>query len=272
MAHLTTLEAVNRILVASTESPATALDTNGTSPVGEAETELDFARREIQGKGYHVNIENDITLEPADYLIELDGAATGTFLIGETVTGDSTSATATIVYSDPSGTDDLLYALAVSGVITAADALTGGTSGATADVDVVTAITDSPISLPADIISVDTWGTSEWVDVAFRGARLYDRDNNTYTFSSELKVTQTRMLDFDGLPFGMQSWIIAHAAVSYQWTHVGDPQAHAVLSRKLEESQLAAVKDDTERSNVNILQTRHAQSILGTGTVAPRVR
>jgi len=72
----------------------------------------------------------------------------GVFTVGETVTGNVTAATGIIVV-DAAGA---MRVMSVTGTFTNADALTGGTSGATADVDtaaLVTSITTTGLTVEA---------------------------------------------------------------------------------------------------------------------------
>lgn len=63
-AGLTKLQAVNEVLAAITEQPATSLDTGGTSIQARAEDKLDKIDREVQEMGWHCNTDT-IVLSPS---------------------------------------------------------------------------------------------------------------------------------------------------------------------------------------------------------------
>lgn len=68
-AGLTKLQAVNELLAAITEQPATSLDTGGTSIQARAEAKLDKIDREVQEKGWHCNTDTIILSPSLDPLV-----------------------------------------------------------------------------------------------------------------------------------------------------------------------------------------------------------
>lgn len=75
---------------------------------------------------------------------------------------------------------------------------------------------DGDIILPSNLLAIDSYGTDADRDVVWRGTRLYDRENRTYTFDSEIKVTMTRGFDFDELPETARRYIALRAARLFQ--------------------------------------------------------
>lgn len=68
---MTKLEAVNEILQAIGEPPATALDTGGTSDVADAERILDQEDRRVQGSGWAANTVPDKEYTPSSGAVSL---------------------------------------------------------------------------------------------------------------------------------------------------------------------------------------------------------
>ena len=59
------------------------------------------------------------------------------------------------------------------------------------------------------------------VDVVQRGSRLYDRKNNTYVFSIDLKADMTVILDWDDLPEHARVYIMTKAGKELQENMIG---------------------------------------------------
>ena len=60
---------------------------------------------------------------------------------------------------------------------------------------------NNEIVLPNNTLRVDSIETSSDIDVVQRGLRLYNREDNTYTFTDPLKIEVFVGLVFDDLPF-----------------------------------------------------------------------
>ena len=100
------------------------------------------------------------------------------------------------------------------------------------------------ITLPNDIIQFDPVDTS--LDIVQRGSTLFDRKNNTTTFTSDLSVNQTRLLDWDSLPEVARRYITLKASRVFQGRIIG--------SRELE--QLIARDEYIARSNLQEADSR----------------
>lgn len=100
------------------------------------------------------------------------------------------------------------------------------------------------ITLPNDIIQFDPVDTS--LDIVQRGSTLFDRKNNTTTFTSDLSVNQTRLLDWDSLPEVARRYITLKASRIFQGRVIG--------SRELE--QLIARDEYIARSNLQEADSR----------------
>lgn len=85
------------------------------------------------------------------------------------------------------------------------------------------------ITVPADIIQFDPIDTS--LDIVQRGATLFDRKNNTTTFTSDLTVNQMRLLDWDSLPEVARRYIILKASRVFQGRIIGSRELEALIAR-----------------------------------------
>jgi len=85
------------------------------------------------------------------------------------------------------------------------------------------------IILPVDVIDADVVDHS--YDIVARGLTLYDRENNTTAFSKDIKVTLTRLLDWDDLPEAARRYITLRAARILQGRLVGSRELEALIAR-----------------------------------------
>ena len=97
------------------------------------------------------------------------------------------------------------------------------------ETDVKYSPTGGAITVPADIIQFDPIDTS--LDIVQRGATLFDRKNNTTTFTSDLTVNQMRLLDWDSLPEVARRYITLKASRVFQGRIIGSRELEALIAR-----------------------------------------
>ncbi len=97
------------------------------------------------------------------------------------------------------------------------------------EIDVKYSPVGGSITVPADIIQFDPIDTS--LDIVQRGATLFDRKNNTTTFTSDLTVNQMRLLDWDSLPEVARRYITLKASRVFQGRIIGSRELEALIAR-----------------------------------------
>jgi hypothetical protein len=85
------------------------------------------------------------------------------------------------------------------------------------------------IVLASDIIEADVDDHSS--DIVCRGLTLFNRKDNTSTFTSDIKVTLTRLLAWDSLPEPARRYITLRAARILQGRIVGSRELEALIAR-----------------------------------------
>lgn len=88
---------------------------------------------------------------------------------------------------------------------------------------------DGNIILDSNVAEADVMDSS--LDVAQRGSKLFDRKNNTLVFTKDLKVTLTRLLDWDELPEPARRYITLRASRIFQGRMVGSRELEAIIAR-----------------------------------------
>ncbi len=284
---LTTLQAVNQILEGINEFPFAALDTGGTSVASQAENVLDRVDKQIQAKGWHENTEYNVTLSPADVTkLDFTDITAATFTLATknledtNPTGSWPSASYSWVYDDQiyiSGGTEVTagwYEIAswtdADNIVLKEDITTDASDPT--DVTVTLIGWENAIALTDDILTIDTYGGSIATDVAKRNGKLYDLENNTYTFSGDLKVKLVRKLNFVDLTAALKAYIAAQAAMEFAQSQTEGQLANAFLGNRRDDALLEAHKMNAANSQANIFNTAMARRIHGRSGVSDAMR
>jgi len=91
-------------------------------------------------------------------------------------------------------------------------------------------------------------------DVTMRGSRLYDRKNNTYVFSQELKADVTYMFDWDELPEHARQYIAVKAGRQLQEAIMGSGDLTKINLMQENEARTHFFEEETTRSEHNMIR------------------
>ncbi len=235
------LDAVNICIRALGDPAVTALDTNGTSDAGEAETIVDRQNIIIQRQGWACNMRTEIVLAVPNRTVSCSGGA-GTFTYGETITQTTSGATGTFYYEE----GGKVYLIDVSGTFDAANALTGGTSLATrATVTATASITSAKHAIPetAFLSATPTYG---WPRVAIVGGFAYDLDNDTTTFTETLTINAIVLRTFAEIPGWLQELVAWESAQEFQINKKRGVTDDRYIERSLSKARMLARREDQD--------------------------
>jgi len=120
---------------------------------------------------------------------------------------------------------------------------------------------DGTITLSEDILELDPIDTS--IDVVQRGLSLFDRSNNTTVFTKDLKVNQTRLLDWDSLPEPARRYITLRASRVFQGRIVGSRELEALIARDEYKAYAALMDFDSGSSDRTIFDSYDVATRIG---------
>jgi len=120
---------------------------------------------------------------------------------------------------------------------------------------------DGTITLSGDILELDPIDTS--IDVVQRGLSLFDRSNNTSVFTKDLKVNQTRLLDWDSLPEPARRYIVLRASRVFQGRIVGSRELEALIARDEYKAYAALMDFDSGSSDRTIFDNYDVATRIG---------
>jgi hypothetical protein len=127
---------------------------------------------------------------------------------------------------------------------------------------------NNKLPVPANTYRIDTDGASSDQDVSVVGGFLFDLDNNTDVWGSDLVVTYVVHSDFADLPQTFADYIITEAAYAYNRAHKKDQSLDGMLRDEAARRWSACRTEDFERADVNLLNTGEMVQLRG----RPRLR
>ena len=92
------------------------------------------------------------------------------------------------------------------------------------------------------------------IDVVQRGSRLYDRKNNTYVFSINLKADMTVILEWDDLPEHARVYIMIKAGKELQENMIGSKDLTEINMVLEQEARTQFIEEETTLSEHNMLR------------------
>ena len=115
--------------------------------------------------------------------------------------------------------------------------------------------TTNEISVGTNVsrIVVDPYEYSD-VDVVQRGSRLYDRKNNTYVFTINLKADMTIILEWDELPEHARVYIMTKAGKELQENMIGSKDLTEIKMVLEQEARTQFLEEETTLSEHNMLR------------------
>ena len=117
------------------------------------------------------------------------------------------------------------------------------------------------ITVPTDAVQVDSDDKS--LDVVQRGGVLFDRANNTSTFTESIKVNLIRLLDWDDLPEEARRYITLRASRIFQGRIVGSRELEALIARDEYQARSRLEESDYGSSDRTIFDNYDAATRIG---------
>lgn len=85
---------------------------------------------------------------------------------------------------------------------------------------------EGKITVPSDIIEVDTDDYPDDKEPVLRGRELYSRKNRSFIWDGDLTCSIVRLLDWDEIPEQARNYITTRAARVFVSRHVGDTASY----------------------------------------------
>jgi hypothetical protein len=123
--------------------------------------------------------------------------------------------------------------------------------------------TDGYIPLAANALRVDATGSSATLDVARRGAYLYNITDDTFVWTAAVTVDIVRLLAFEDLTPALKRFVASEASLRFEKEVQGKVQQQAVLRDEWQKYRTTALREDARNSNSTMLSNPTARRIMG---------
>jgi len=120
---------------------------------------------------------------------------------------------------------------------------------------------NNSITVPTDAVQVDADDKS--VDIVQRGSVLFNRTDNTDTFTESIKVNLVRLLDWDSLPEEARRYISLRASRVFQGRTVGSRELEALIARDEYQARSRLEESDYGNSDRTIFDNFDAATRIG---------
>lgn len=110
------------------------------------------------------------------------------------------------------------------------------------------------INLPNNVAKVDSVDGSSNIDVVQRGLRLFDRGNNTYSFTDSITLELVVILPFDELPMAARAYIAYNSAMVLQQRILGAESINKDLHEMAAKAWVEVIRDQDEVADANMLK------------------
>jgi len=124
------------------------------------------------------------------------------------------------------------------------------------------------ILLPANTLRVDTAGKNKSVDVVQRGMKLYNRKENTYTFTQTLDLHLTMVLDFDEIPEAARRYITMRSSRVFQERTLGS-ESLSKFNRSDEQQAWALLQHEEAETGDHNMITDSYSTYTTVARIAP---
>ncbi len=120
---------------------------------------------------------------------------------------------------------------------------------------------DNKIPLSGNYLRVDA--TNPATNYVRRGTFLYDLDENTYIFADGVDVEVTRLIAFEECPPSFKKFVTVTAKLRFQKEVQGSRTQDALLTPEFYKARRAALDDDANDDDGNVLNHSTAAEVLG---------
>lgn len=109
------------------------------------------------------------------------------------------------------------------------------------------------LTLPANVLRVDTAGANKSTDVVQRNFRLYNRGDDTYVFSKPIVVDMYVALPFEDIPFAAKNFVAIRSARLLQQRALGSETLYKFDAADEQRAWAVLCQEEAEVSDGNML-------------------
>lgn len=116
------------------------------------------------------------------------------------------------------------------------------------------------IVVPNTYLSAD--GTVDNPEIIVRDWKVFDKENNTFKFTSPVTLDVIDDVVFDDIPFPIANYIVQVASLKSYIDIIGNTEDVALRRAEVQEARMEALRYDTRVSNTNVLDSEYSTTLL----------
>ena len=121
------------------------------------------------------------------------------------------------------------------------------------------------ITVPINTLRVDGMERTTTQDISLRGTKLYNKISHSFTFTEQVKVRITLLLDFEEIPEVARRYIALRAARVFQDRTIGASDLHGFQERD-ELMALIDLKDnESDEADLNVFNNYDVYRVINRG-------
>lgn len=109
------------------------------------------------------------------------------------------------------------------------------------------------ISVGTLTLKVDSTGQSAHRDVVQRGTKLFDRDNNLFTFTESIYVDRVELIPFEDLPQHVRRYVMTKASRRFQTRFMGSEVLAGFTAQDEREALIEFERTEAQNEDRNLL-------------------
>lgn len=109
------------------------------------------------------------------------------------------------------------------------------------------------ISVGTLTLKVDSTGQSAHRDVVQRGTKLFDRDNNLFTFTESIYVDRVELIPFEDLPQHVRRYVMTKASRRFQTRFMGSEVLAGFTAQDEQEALIEFERTEAQTEDRNLL-------------------
>jgi hypothetical protein len=113
------------------------------------------------------------------------------------------------------------------------------------------------IVVPSSFLSVN--GTSDYTNVIVKDWKLFDKEGNSFKFTTPVDVVVIEDVVFDDIPFHIANYVVQMTALQAYINIIGNTDDVTLRHRSMLEAKTEAIREDSVNINGNIIDPTKAR-------------
>jgi len=114
-----------------------------------------------------------------------------------------------------------------------------------------------------DCFRIDTSGESSNINITVQGGNLFNSDDNTATFTTDIYVDYYIRVGWTDLPETFAAYIVSEAAFAFNRYWKKDQALDSMLKEEIAKRWVECKREDNDQADINLLDTSEMNQLRG---------